>query len=78
MICVHLQRHQQPAEVPVDAKVSARKAASLAEQRSRFRRALGEDEEPTTEVCGPAILNVGSPEHGAGPSHMHFLAYNFI
>ena len=51
-------RRVQPQE---DPEVLARKAASLEQQRSRFRRALGGEEdvpamEPALEACACAFL----------------------
>lgn len=47
---------RQQAEPREDPEVLARKAASLDLQRSRFRRALGADDEmePTAAVCSAA------------------------
>ena len=44
------QAQKQSAGTPANSEMLARKAASLDQQRSRFRRALGGDEEPATEV----------------------------
>lgn len=48
-----MQREGQPAPEIADPELLARKAASLDQQRSRFRRALGSDDEPASEASHP-------------------------
>ena len=50
-----VQGDRQHAQEVADPELLARKAASLDQQRSRFRRALGGDDEPAPEASHPPM-----------------------
>lgn len=70
-----MQGVKQPAQSPVDATVLAQKAASLDQQRSRFKRALGSDEEPAAEVRLTHFMYI--TDYHAGDDLSQSLALHF-